>query len=141
MGQEKKQPKPQISLFPFSLTTPKWPSPWMVFQLFLRSSNETFIFCPMDIHDDISWQDNENASPPSTCPPYNNHYTLIRKYNTDILYTIMIVVFLLFCYVYAKVWFWKNQSLYISQICFHLRLWASFLSLRLCANGLFPVLL
>ena len=50
----------------------------------------------------------EECSPP-LAPPCNSNNTLIIKYITVMLYTIMLVVSLLFFYLYVKVWFLNHS--------------------------------
>ena len=60
MGRKNKKSNPQIPPYPFPLTITKIPHPRMgVCLFFMPKTNEQMFFCPVDVHDDLSQEDNE----------------------------------------------------------------------------------
>ena len=83
----------------------------------------------------------EGCSPPLT-PLCNGPSTLIRKYMTVMLYTIIFVVYLLFLYLKVKKLGLKALNICLSLVIFRFScLQTSLLSLRLRANGIIPDML
>ena len=75
-------------------------------------TNQFFL---MGIHNDLLWPKKGNFSFSSTHPPYNGPGNLIRKYNTVMLYTIIIVVFLFLIVCFSFVKSLVLKALIISQ--------------------------